>query len=178
MNTLGGNTLELLRQVRNFVLFRIHDCVVQRSLTKNINFVLYCFCKSFTTMWPPIANGFKNHTTITKSKSKSKPIPPQSHLHHHHKLIRIRTHRGTTIPQQPTTIFPYRYTQPQQNPLSHHTHHQPNWLSAKKKKKTIELNWERENFILLSKERSFSCRIVLRPKTRESEDQRESFVTM
>ena len=45
MNTLGGNTLGLLREVRNFVLFRIYGCVVQRSLNENINFVLYYFCK-------------------------------------------------------------------------------------------------------------------------------------
>ena len=40
MNTLGGNTLGLLREVRNFVLFKIHGCVVQRSLNENMNF---CF---------------------------------------------------------------------------------------------------------------------------------------
>ena len=39
--------LGLLREVRNFVLFRIHGCVVQRSLNKNIIFVLYYFRKSF-----------------------------------------------------------------------------------------------------------------------------------
>ena len=32
VNTLGGNTLGLLREVHNFVLFRIHGCVVQQSL--------------------------------------------------------------------------------------------------------------------------------------------------
>ena len=47
VNTLGGNTLGLLREVRNFVLFRIHGCVEQRSLNENIFFVLYCFRKSF-----------------------------------------------------------------------------------------------------------------------------------
>ena len=41
MNTLGGNTLGLLREVYNFVLFRIYGCVVQQSLNENINFVLY-----------------------------------------------------------------------------------------------------------------------------------------
>ena len=40
MNTLGGNTLGLLREVRNFVLFRIHGCMVQRSLNENI---IFCF---------------------------------------------------------------------------------------------------------------------------------------
>ena len=45
--TLGGNTLGLLREVRNFVLFRIHGCVVQRSLNENIISVLYCFRNSF-----------------------------------------------------------------------------------------------------------------------------------
>ena len=40
VNTLGGNTLGLLREVHNFVLFRIHGCVLQRSLNENINF---CF---------------------------------------------------------------------------------------------------------------------------------------
>ena len=47
VNTLGGNTLGLLRKVRNFVLFRIHGCVIQQSLNENIFFVLYCFRKSF-----------------------------------------------------------------------------------------------------------------------------------
>ena len=46
MNTLGGNTLGLLREVRNFILFKIHSCVVQQSLNENIIFVLYCFRKS------------------------------------------------------------------------------------------------------------------------------------
>ena len=40
VNTLGGNTLGLLREVRNFILFKIHSCVVQRSLNENIIFVL------------------------------------------------------------------------------------------------------------------------------------------
>ena len=40
VNTLGGNTLGLLREVYNFVLFRHHDYVVQQSLNENINF---CF---------------------------------------------------------------------------------------------------------------------------------------
>ena len=40
VNTLGGNTLGLLREVRNFVLFKIYGCVIQRSLNENINF---CF---------------------------------------------------------------------------------------------------------------------------------------
>ena len=35
-NTLGGNTLGLLRVVSNFVLFKTHGCVVQRSLNENI----------------------------------------------------------------------------------------------------------------------------------------------
>ena len=39
-NTLGGNTLGLLREVRNFILFRIHGYVVQRSLNENI---IFCF---------------------------------------------------------------------------------------------------------------------------------------
>ena len=47
VNTLGGNTLGLLREVHNFILFRIHGCVVQRFLNKNIIFVLYYFRKSF-----------------------------------------------------------------------------------------------------------------------------------
>ena len=51
MNTLGGNTLGLLREVCNFVLLRIHGCVVQRSLNENMIFVLYCFRKSF--QWTP-----------------------------------------------------------------------------------------------------------------------------
>ena len=38
VNTLGGNTLGLLREVRTFVLFRIHGCVVQQSLNENIIF--------------------------------------------------------------------------------------------------------------------------------------------
>ena len=40
VNTLGGNTLGLLREVCNFVLFRIHGCVIQRSLNENMIFVL------------------------------------------------------------------------------------------------------------------------------------------
>ena len=40
VNTLGGNTLGLLREVRNFILFRIHGCVVQWSLNENI---IFCF---------------------------------------------------------------------------------------------------------------------------------------
>ena len=47
VNTFGGNTLGLLREVHNFVLFRIYGCVVQRSLNENINFVLYCFRKNY-----------------------------------------------------------------------------------------------------------------------------------
>ena len=39
VNTLGGNMLGLLREVRNFILFRIHDCVVKRSLNWK-----YIFC--------------------------------------------------------------------------------------------------------------------------------------
>ena len=46
VNSLGGNTLGLLREVGNFVLFRIYGCVVQRSLNENINFVLYYFQKN------------------------------------------------------------------------------------------------------------------------------------
>ena len=38
MNTLGNNTFGLLREIRNFVLFIIYDCVVQWSLNENINF--------------------------------------------------------------------------------------------------------------------------------------------
>ena len=40
MNTLGGNALGLLREIHNFVLFRIHGYVVQRSLNENI---IFCF---------------------------------------------------------------------------------------------------------------------------------------
>ena len=40
VNTLGGNTPGLLREVHNFVLFRIHGCVVQRSLNENM---IFCF---------------------------------------------------------------------------------------------------------------------------------------
>ena len=40
VNTTGGNTHGLLREVHNFVLFRHHDYVVQQSLNENINF---CF---------------------------------------------------------------------------------------------------------------------------------------
>ena len=40
VNTLGGNTLGLLREARNFVLFRIYDYVVQRSLNENIIFYI------------------------------------------------------------------------------------------------------------------------------------------
>ena len=47
MNTLEDNTLGLLREVRNFILFRIHSCIVQWSLNKNIIFILYCFRKTF-----------------------------------------------------------------------------------------------------------------------------------
>ena len=48
VNTLGSNTLRLLREVHNFVLFRIYGCMVQRSLTENINFVLYYFRKKLS----------------------------------------------------------------------------------------------------------------------------------
>lgn len=41
VNTLGGNTLGLLREVRNFVLFRIHGCVVQRSLKMKYDLFLF-----------------------------------------------------------------------------------------------------------------------------------------
>ena len=34
--------LNFVVKVRNFILFRIYGCVVQRSLNKNIYFVLYC----------------------------------------------------------------------------------------------------------------------------------------
>ena len=39
VNTLGGNTHGLLREICNFILFRIHDCVVKRSLNWK-----YIFC--------------------------------------------------------------------------------------------------------------------------------------
>ena len=41
VNTLGGNTLGLLREVCNFVLFRHHDCVVQQSLNEKYKFLFY-----------------------------------------------------------------------------------------------------------------------------------------
>ena len=42
MNTLGGNTCGLLKEVHNFVLFIIHSCVVQQqSLNENIIFIWY-----------------------------------------------------------------------------------------------------------------------------------------
>jgi len=47
VNTLRGNTLGLLREVRNFVLFRIHSCVVQRSLNENIFFVYIASAKVY-----------------------------------------------------------------------------------------------------------------------------------
>ena len=40
VNTTGGNTHGLLREVHNFVLFRIYGCVVQRSLKWKYKF---CF---------------------------------------------------------------------------------------------------------------------------------------
>ena len=40
MNTFEGNTFRLLRNVRNFVLFRIHDCVVQRFLNEIIIIII------------------------------------------------------------------------------------------------------------------------------------------
>ena len=47
VNTLGGNTLGLLREVSNFVLFRTHGCVVQRSLNENIILVYIASTKVF-----------------------------------------------------------------------------------------------------------------------------------
>ena len=43
MNTFEGNTFRLLRKVRNFVLFRIHDCVVQRFLNEIIIIIIIIF---------------------------------------------------------------------------------------------------------------------------------------
>ena len=43
MNTFEGNTFRLLRKVRNFVLFRIHDCVVQRFLKEIIIIIIIIF---------------------------------------------------------------------------------------------------------------------------------------
>ena len=43
MNTFKGNTFRLLRKVRNFVLFRIHDCVVQRFLNEIIIIIIIIF---------------------------------------------------------------------------------------------------------------------------------------
>ena len=40
MNTFEGNTFRLLRKVRNFVLFRIHDCVVQQFLNEIIIIII------------------------------------------------------------------------------------------------------------------------------------------
>ena len=50
MNTLGGNTLGLLREVRNFVLFKIHGCVVQRSLNENMNFCFILLQQKFSVV--------------------------------------------------------------------------------------------------------------------------------
>ena len=47
MNTLGGSTLGLLREVCNFVIFRIHGCVLQRSLNEDINFCFILLPQNF-----------------------------------------------------------------------------------------------------------------------------------
>ena len=43
-------------EVRSFVLLRTYGCVVQQSLNKNINFVLYCFCKNYQHWCCPNSN--------------------------------------------------------------------------------------------------------------------------
>ena len=50
MNTFEGNTFRLLRKVRNFVLFRIHDCVVQRFLNENIIIIIIIYIASAKTI--------------------------------------------------------------------------------------------------------------------------------
>ena len=50
MNTFEGNTFRLLRKVRNFVLFRIHDCVVQRFLNENIIIIIIFYIASAKTI--------------------------------------------------------------------------------------------------------------------------------
>ena len=50
MNTLGGNTLGLLREVRNFVLFRIYGCVVQQSLNENMIFRFILLPQKFSVV--------------------------------------------------------------------------------------------------------------------------------
>ena len=50
MNTFKGNTFRLLRKVRNFVLFRIHDCVVQRFLNENIIIIIIFYIASAKTI--------------------------------------------------------------------------------------------------------------------------------
>ena len=48
MNTTGGNTHGLLREVHNFVLFRIYGCVVQRSLNENMIFHFILLSQKFS----------------------------------------------------------------------------------------------------------------------------------
>ena len=50
MNTFEGNTFRLLRKVRNFVLFRIHDCVVQRFLNEIIIIIIIFYIASAKTI--------------------------------------------------------------------------------------------------------------------------------
>ena len=50
MNTLGGNTLGLLREVPNFVLFRIYGCVVQQSLNENMIFRFILLPQKFSVV--------------------------------------------------------------------------------------------------------------------------------
>ena len=50
MNTFEGNTFRLLRKVRNFVLFRFHDCVVQRFLNENIIIIIIFYIASAKTI--------------------------------------------------------------------------------------------------------------------------------
>ena len=45
---LGRQHAWVAKRGTQFVLFRIHGCVVQRSLNENMIFVLYCFRKSFS----------------------------------------------------------------------------------------------------------------------------------
>lgn len=68
--------LGLLREVRNFALFKIHGYVVQRSLNENMIFVLYCFRKSYQLIQGYIYIYIYKKKKYNKMRVSVKVIPP------------------------------------------------------------------------------------------------------
>ena len=66
VNTLGGNMLRLLREVCNFILFRIHGCVVQRSLNENIIFCFILLPQKFSLLMVGMVSsvGYATHSVL------------------------------------------------------------------------------------------------------------------